>query len=93
MLSSLAFEEIIEIADSGDIPRHIYDLSCHNQRVERAIKLVTATSQKSVKKQKKEGIIQTVIASRKELPRSDSKKDFIMKIKLNKPKTVKKKFM
>ena len=34
VLSSLAFEEIIEIADSGDNPRHIYDLSCHNQRVE-----------------------------------------------------------
>ena len=66
-----------------------YDLPCPNQRVEQAIKLVTATSQKSVKKLKKEGIIHTVIASRKMLPRNDSKKDFIMKIKLNRPKTEK----
>ena len=42
---------------------------CHNQRVERAIKLVSQTSMNAAKKEDREGIIQTVISSRLDLPK------------------------
>ena len=52
-------------------------MPCHNQNVERAIKLVSEYS----KKADREGFIQSVIASRSELPKFDTKKEFTVKRK------------
>ena len=60
----------------------IYGLPSHNQRVKRAIKLVSQTSGKAKKKEDREGIIHAVIASyRSELPKFETKREF--KIKWN----------
>ena len=81
VLSGYSEEDLKWIVTEGKIPGEIYRLPSHNQRVERAIKLVSEASNKAANKLQREGIIQTVIASRKELPKSETKKQFQMKIK------------
>ena len=81
-LAALSEDDLQTIVNEGRVPaRSTYGLPCHNQRVERAIKLVTEISLKAAKKVDHEGIIQTVIASRKELPEFEKKKQFKMKLK------------
>ena len=83
VLSDLSEENLKEIAEKGEISDNLYYLPCHNQKVERAIKLVSQSSQKAREKIDREGIIQTVIASRAALPSFETKKDF--KVKWNLP--------
>ena len=82
LISDFHEETLKLIAETGKVPHEIYELPCHNQRVERAIKLVTETSQKCARKDEREGIIHTILASRREQPKCNSKKDFQMKIQL-----------
>ena len=81
VLAGFSEDNLKWIVTEGKVPGEIYRLPSHNQRVERAIKLVSETSNKAASKEQREGIIQTVIASRKELPKSETKKQFQMKIK------------
>ena len=87
VLSKLSEEDLRQIVSDGRVPDDIHALPCHNQRVERAIKLVSETSQKAAKKEDREGIIQTVITSRAELPKFETKKQFKMKLKFKKRRT------
>ena len=61
------------MVEAAKLTDKITGLPCHNQRVERAIKLVCQTSQKSTEKEEREGIIR-VISSRKELPKLETTK-------------------
>ena len=79
VLSDLSEEALLRVVEEGKVPGQIHDLPCHNQRVERAIKLVSRTSMKAAKKEDREGIIQTVISSRQDLPKFETKKDFKVK--------------
>ena len=54
------------------MPDDVYGLPCHNQKVERAIKLVSEYSKKASKKADR-GSIKT---SRSELPKFDTKNEF-----------------
>ena len=82
VLSGLS-EDLHHVVQEGKLPDSIYNLPSHNQRVERAIKLVSQTSQKSAKKEEREGIIQTVIASRSKMPKLETKKQFRVKWNLH----------
>ena len=79
VLCDFTKEDLQHVVEAGKLTDKITGLPCHNQRVERAIKLVSQTSQKSTKKKEREGIIQTVISSRKELPKFETKKQFSVK--------------
>ena len=51
ILAALSEDDLQTIVNEGRVPtRSTYGLPCHNQRVERAIKLVTETSLKAAKK-------------------------------------------
>ena len=80
VLSDLSEDELLCIAEDGKIKDIIRGLPCPNQRVERTIRLVSQTSQKSAKKVDREGIIQTVISSRADLPKFESKFQFKVKL-------------
>ena len=58
VLAKYSEENLRKIVEDGKIPEDIYGLPCHNQRVERAIKLVSEISTKAAKKEDREGIIQ-----------------------------------
>ena len=79
VLCDFTKEDLQHVVEAGKLTDKITGLPCHNQRVERAIKLVSQTSQKSTKKKEREGIIQTVISSRKKLPKFETKKQFSVK--------------
>ena len=82
ILAAWSEDDLQTIVNEGRVPaRSTYGLPCHNQRVERAIKLVTEISLKAAKKVDHEGIIQTAMASRRELPEFEKKKQFKMKLK------------
>ena len=82
VLSDLTEEQLLHVVESGKLPDIIYDLPSHNQRVERMIKLVSETSLRAADHVEREGIVHTVIASRKEMPQASTKTDFRMKLKL-----------
>ena len=73
VLSVLSEDDLLCIAEDGKIKDVKRGLPFHNQRVERTIRLVSQTSQKAAKKVDREGIIQTVISSRADLPKFESK--------------------
>ena len=50
VLAALSEDDLQTIVNDGRVPDEIYGLPCHNQRVERAMKLVTETSLKAAKK-------------------------------------------
>ena len=77
LLSDFSENNVHHVITEGKMPDKVYVLSCHNQNVERAIKLVSEYS----KKADREGFIQSVIASRSELPKFDTKKEFTVKRK------------
>ena len=65
ILSGYSVQEIKCMDQDNKVPNEVYDLPCHNQKVERAIKLVTETSKKARTKMEREGIVNNVISSRK----------------------------
>ena len=80
-LSDISENNLHHVVTDGKVPDKVYGLPCHNQNVERAIKLVSEYSKKACKKADMEGFIQSVIASRSELPKFDNKKEFTVKRK------------
>ena len=85
ILSGYSMDEIDDMADKRNIPEELYSLPCHNQKVERAIKLVSETSNKATDKMEREGIIRNVLASREEMPKCDTKKH--LRVKWNFPES------
>ena len=83
VLSDLSEADLLRVVEEGKVPRVIYDLPCHNQRVERAIKLVSQMATKVARKEDRDGMIHAVISSRAELPTFETKKDFKMKWKFH----------
>ena len=79
LLSNFSENDLHHLVTEGKVPDEVYGLPCHNQNVERAIKLVTESSKKACKKTDREGIIQSVISSRFQLPKFDTKKEFTVK--------------
>ena len=82
-LSNLSKDDLLCIAEDGKIKDIIRGLPCHNQRVERTVMLVSQTSQKAAKKVDREGIILTVISSKADLPKFESKFQFKVKLEEN----------
>lgn len=77
VLKSISEESLnlfIEEKGEGEIP--LLRLPCHTQAVERAVKTVTEASATLCNKTEREGFIKAQIASRKAMPKFDSKKDF-----------------
>ena len=65
ILSRCSEEELRQIASEIEAPLEISRLPCHNQGVERTIKLVSESSTK----EDREGIVHSVLASRSDLPK------------------------
>ena len=82
VLVNIDKDEITKMVETGEVPENIRSLPCHNQKVERTIKLVSETSKKAMDKDEKEGIVHSVLVSRSELPRFESKQEFVKKLKL-----------
>ena len=65
-----------EIEDIIDIPLHLPPYMCHNQPVERAVKVVTEASRNVCGEDNRDGFIRQRLKSRKLMPRTNSKQDF-----------------
>ena len=62
VLSNLSEEDLRQVVAEGRVPDAIYGLPSQNQSMERAIKLVSQTSEKVIKEEDGEWIIHIVIA-------------------------------
>ena len=77
LLSGYSLQEIECMAQKGRVPCDLYNLPCHNQKVERAIKLVSETSKRTTSRLERDGIIRNVLASREELPKFETKNNLL----------------
>ena len=70
------------MVEAGEVPENIRSLPCHNQKLERTKdhKIGKWNVEKIVDKDEKEGILHSVLASRSELPRFESKQEFVKKL-------------
>ena len=66
-------EELIKTKGSLELP----EFPCHTQNVERMVKIVTEVSLTACSEEARDGIIRTKLKSRKDIPRFETKKDFI----------------
>lgn len=81
ILRHISNQEINEVIESqGDENLIFLKLPCHTQAVERSVKIVTEASMSLCDKKSREGLIQAKLASRKLMPRFESKRDFVAKI-------------
>lgn len=77
ILKTITDEEIQHfVAQKGESELSLLLLPCHTQAVERAVKTVTEASATLCKKSEREGFIKNQIASRRAMPKFESKKDF-----------------
>lgn len=76
-ITNKGINEVIE--SQGDENLIFLKLPCHTQAVERSVKIVTEASMSLCDKNSREGLIQAKLASRKLMPRFDSKRDFVAK--------------
>ena len=76
LLSDYSVNDLQQIVEVGKMSEDINKLLCHNQNLERAIKLVSEASKRRCLKTDREGIVRTVIASRSNMPMFESKKDY-----------------
>ena len=58
ILSEYTVEVLNLISEECKVPEEVYELPCHNQKVERVIKLVNETATKTISQRNREGIIQ-----------------------------------
>lgn len=73
-------EDLIQIIENkGDESLLFIRLPCHTQAVERSVKIVTEAAMSACDKKSRDGIIHAKLASRKVMPKFDSKKDFLHK--------------
>lgn len=56
-------------------------LPCHTQAVERSVKIVTEAAISACDKKTRDGMIHAKLASRKVMPKFDSRRDFLYKNK------------
>lgn len=80
ILRNITTEEInaaVECQESGNLI--FAKLPCHTQAVERTVKIVSEASMTLCDKKSREGLIQVKLESRREMPRFDSKQDFVTK--------------
>ena len=74
LLAEYSMDEIEAMIEDVSVPKELYSLPCHNQKVERAIKLVSETSKKVTTRVRRDGMIRNVLLSRDEMPRFETKK-------------------
>ena len=79
ILSGYSLETINLMSEESKVPEEVFGLPCHNQKVERVIKLVSETATKAISQRDREGIVHTVLASREELPKFENKGHFKIK--------------
>ena len=75
-LQNHSLESIDKICETGVYPIWWKKVPCHNQAVERHIKLVSEASTKVCGQENREGFIKTTLFSRKLIPTFESKKEF-----------------
>lgn len=75
LVSRVKYEELKDIRNST-IGMEIYKVPCHSQAVERAVKIVTEASA-LVTQKKRNGFILSRQKSRTDMPKVNSKKDFV----------------
>ena len=56
----------------------IFKFPCHNQAVERHVKLVTECSSKICNEEPQNKLAKSIITSRKRMPKFNTKKDFVV---------------
>ncbi|CAG9791202.1 unnamed protein product [Diatraea saccharalis] len=75
-------DELIQIIDKNGDERMLFiRLPCHTQAVERSVKIVTEAAMSACDKKTRDGMIHAKLASRKVMPKFDSKRDFLYKNK------------
>ena len=77
ILSGYSLEARYPMSEERKVPEEVYELPCHNQKVEQVIKLVS----KAISQRDREGIVHSVLASREELLKFENMNDFKMKWK------------
>ena len=79
LLVDFSETDLDNIVLCAELDEKIAAIPCHNQNVERMIKLVSESATKRSSKLEREGFVHTVLASRSKLPRFETKKDFKVK--------------
>lgn len=80
ILKAVSDEELqLFVAQKGEGDLPLLRLPCHTQAVERAVKTVTEAARSLCGKSAREGFIKAQIESRKDMPKFESKKDFLVK--------------
>lgn len=80
ILKNQTNDELIQIIEKkGDETMLFLRLPCHTQAVERSVKIVTEAAMSACDKKARDGIIHAKIASRKAMPKFDSRQDFLYK--------------
>ena len=77
VLSSLVYCDVAFEEKSFEVPKY----PCHTQAVERAVRIVSEASAAVIGADAREGFIQQRVEAREELPKFESKKDYLPKIK------------
>ena len=77
LLKDVDKEDLKKCIEMQNIPNlNFLNLPCHNQGVERMVKLVTEASGKVAGQTSRDGMIRSKIKSRDMIPKYNSKKDF-----------------
>lgn len=71
-IDELSSKRILE----HEFAKHLKNLPCHTQAVERSVKLVAEASQRVCGQEARNGMILNTLHSRNSMPKFDSKKDF-----------------
>lgn len=80
ILMNISDEQLQDLIENGgDAVLEFMRLPCHTQAVERSVKVVTEASLSVCDKTKREGFIKSKLASRKLMPKFETKKDFCHK--------------
>ncbi|GBP11869.1 hypothetical protein EVAR_74507_1 [Eumeta japonica] len=80
ILKNQTNDELIQIIEKkGDETILFFRLPCHTQAVERSVKIVTEAAMLACDKKARDGMIHAKLASRKAMPKFDSRKDFFYK--------------
>ncbi|CAH2098786.1 unnamed protein product [Euphydryas editha] len=82
LIKDLNEDDLRNIIENG-LKSDILAYPCHNQSVERSIKLVTEASSKVCSSTSRDGFIRATLQSRKELPKFETKKDYEVKLRIS----------
>lgn len=74
-------EEFLQIIEkNGDESMLLIRLPCHTQAIERSVKIVTEAAMAACDKKAKDGMIHAKLASRKVMPKFDTRRGFSYKV-------------